>query len=158
MDNCTLCGKELNVDGKCHNVTCPNQDTGPLADSGNRTDVAGTGGLRDMQPNKGRFDLLPIFGIQQVAIHFGNGAKKYSPRNWEKGLPLWNYVDSGSRHCHKVIGGLIDERHDRAWAWNAIAYLETRERIIRGELPMELTKDMHQNIINQIMEEQHARG
>ena len=129
-----------------------------LADSGNRTDLAGTGALRDMAPDKGRFDLLPFFGLQEVARHYGDGAEKYSPRNWEKGLPLWGFIDSGDRHCGKLSSGLTDERHDRAWAWNAIGYLETRQRIVRGELPFELTADLHPDTIAQILKEKEEYG
>ena len=175
-----------------------------LQDSGNRTDIAGTGAMRDMAPGKGRCDLLPanaltslheflekdtakgndIFrqwlincymqlleylnnpseetsllrganyilaameykeqyfsdtrdqdapdsfyskvkypyplAIIRLAVHYENGAKKYSDRNWEKGLPISNFLDSGIRHCLKAIDGWEDEDHLAAVAWNIL--------------------------------------
>lgn len=61
----------------------------------------------------------------EVAIHFEEGAKKYGEHNWEKGLPLNSYVDSATRHLMKHISGMTDERHDRAFIWNILAYAYT---------------------------------
>ena len=100
-----------------------------------------TGALRDIDTeNKGRFDLLPYEALQEVAIHYAQGAEKYADRNWEKGLPLRSFIDSGLRHGHKLCGGLQDERHDRAWAWNALGYLWTRAKIVNNELPLSLAE------------------
>ena len=61
----------------------------------------------------------------EVAIHFEEGAKKYGEHNWEKGLPLNSYIDSATRHLMKYISGMTDERHDRAFIWNMLAYAYT---------------------------------
>ena len=61
----------------------------------------------------------------EVAIHFEEGAKKYGEHNWEKGLPLNSYIDSATRHLMKHISGMTDERHDRAFIWNMLAYAYT---------------------------------
>lgn len=61
----------------------------------------------------------------EVAIHFEEGAKKYGERNWEKGLPFSSYLDSATRHLMKHISGMTDERHDRAFIWNLLAYAYT---------------------------------
>lgn len=61
----------------------------------------------------------------EVAIHFEEGAKKYGEHNWEKGLPLESYIDSATRHLMKHISGMTDERHDRAFIWNMLAYAYT---------------------------------
>jgi len=124
-------------------ITLTEEMEKPLHDSGNRTNMAGTGALRDLDPlAKGRFDLLPYEALLEVAIHFADGAEKYAPRNWEKGLPLDSYLNSGLRHGFQLNAGLVDERHDRAWAWNALCYIWTRVKIIKGELPLELAKDV----------------
>ena len=164
MSACPECGKPMMFSDhltkfNCHDADCKNYyalKKGPLHDSGDRTDLAGTGAVRDMRPDKGRFDLMPFFGEQQVAIHMEHGAIKYDARNWEKGLPLWNFLDSGLRHGKECAAGCIEERHDRAWAWNAICYLDTRERVVRGLLPFDLTKDLHPNVIKQIKEEKES--
>lgn len=61
----------------------------------------------------------------EVAVHFEEGAKKYGEHNWEKGLPLNSYIDSATRHLMKHISGMTDERHDRAFIWNVLAYAYT---------------------------------
>lgn len=75
------------------------------------------------------FDDVTVSDIAEymleVAIHFEEGAKKYGEHNWEKGLPLNSYVDSATRHLMKHISGMTDERHDRAFIWNMLAYAYT---------------------------------
>ena len=56
--------------------------------------------------------------LLELAIHFENGAKKYGEHNWEKGIPVHSYIDSGIRHLLKFYRGDADERHDRAFIWN----------------------------------------
>lgn len=97
-----------------------------------------TGSRRDSRQGKGRFDLLPPAALKRVAQHFERGADKYGERNWELGQPLSVYLDSGGRHWSQVLAGDDDEDHAAAWVWNALAFIETRERIRRGELPEEL--------------------
>lgn len=97
-----------------------------------------TGSRRDTRQGKGRFDLLPPAALRRVAQHFEAGANKYGDRNWEKGQPLSWYLDSGCRHWAQLLSGETDEDHAAAWAWNALAFLETQERIRRGLLPGDL--------------------
>ena len=61
----------------------------------------------------------------EVAIHYEEGAKKYDERNWEKGLPLWCFLDSAIRHLLKYLDGWTDERHDRAFVWNMLGFMFT---------------------------------
>lgn len=56
----------------------------------------------------------------EVAIHFEDGAKKYGENNWQKGIPVWCYIDSAVRHYLKFLRGDNDERHDRAFVWNLL--------------------------------------
>ena len=56
--------------------------------------------------------------ILEVSMHYKQGAEKYGERNWEKGIPLHSFIDSGVRHFLKHIDGQTDERHDRAFVWN----------------------------------------
>lgn len=54
----------------------------------------------------------------EVSKQFEDGAKKYSPNNWRKGISLHCYIDSALRHYMKVLRGDTDEPHDRAVLWN----------------------------------------
>ena len=53
--------------------------------------------------------------------------KKYGDRNWEKGIPLHCYIDSGVRHYLKFLRGDTDEPHDRAFVWNMLGAIWTHK-------------------------------
>lgn len=65
----------------------------------------------------------------EVAKHYADGCAKYSERNWEKGMYLHCYVDSGVRHYLKFKRGDKDEPHDRAFIWNMLGALWTQEHL-----------------------------
>jgi hypothetical protein len=65
--------------------------------------------------------------LLEVSKHYCEGSLKYGERNWEKGIPLHSYIDSGVRHLLKYIDGQIDEPHDRAFVWNMLGALWTLE-------------------------------
>lgn len=70
------------------------------------------------------FDNVPN-AMLEVAIHMEEGCNKYGERNFENGIPLHCYIDSGVRHYLKFLRGDTDERHDRAFLWNMICGLWT---------------------------------
>ena len=45
--------------------------------------------------------------ILETSIHMEQGCLKYGDRNWERGIPLHCYIDSGCRH---FISGLAATR------------------------------------------------
>lgn len=98
-----------------------------IKDSGDRTQFE-TGAVRDMHEGKGRCDLLPPLALLRVAKHFEAGAVKYGDRNWEKGIPMHSFLDSGIRHLLKYMAGQDDEDHLCAAAWNILCALETEEK------------------------------
>ena len=61
----------------------------------------------------------------EVAKHFEDGAKKYGDNNWQKGIPVKFYIDSGVRHYLKFKRGDTDEPHDRAFVWNMLCAIWT---------------------------------
>lgn len=65
--------------------------------------------------------------VLEVAKHYEAGCQKYGERNWEKGIPLHCYIDSGVRHYLKFLRGDKDEPHDRAFIWNMLGALWTHE-------------------------------
>lgn len=58
---------------------------------------------------------------------YEDGCNKYGERNWEKGIPLHCYIDSGVRHYIKFIRSDEDEPHDRAFLWNMLGALWTQQ-------------------------------
>ena len=63
----------------------------------------------------------------EVAKHYEDGCNKYGERNWEKGIPLHCYIDSGVRHYLKWCRGDNDEAHDRAFLWNMLGAIWTQD-------------------------------
>lgn len=109
-----------------------------IKDSGEREEES-SGAVRNTRTGKGRYDLLPLLALARLAKHYETGAKKYSDRNWEKGIKISRFMDSGIRHLFKFILGVIDgEDHLTAAIWNLCGALEILERIDRGILPDEL--------------------
>jgi hypothetical protein len=83
---------------------------------------------------KGRFDLLPPRAITRLAVRFEEGAKKYSDRDWEKGIQFSSLTSSALRHMFKYLKGDKDEDHLIAVAWNILAIAEQEELIKEGKL------------------------
>ena len=67
--------------------------------------------------------------LLEVSKHFEEGAAKYGENNWQKGIPESSYIDSAVRHYLKWLRGDDDERHDRAFVWNIMCLIWTREHI-----------------------------
>lgn len=67
--------------------------------------------------------------ILELSKHFEEGAAKYGPYNWQKGIPIHSYIDSAIRHYLKHSAGWDDERHDRAFMWNLICAAWTMRNI-----------------------------
>ena len=108
-----------------------------IKDSGDRTEFK-TGAVRDIQTDKGRFDLLPLLTLIDLAKHYQKGCAKYGDRNWEKGIPISRFCDSAIRHLFQFMSGLEDENHLIASIWNIVGAYETLKRIDKGILPEEL--------------------
>ncbi len=74
---------------------------------------------------------LNSFGEAMIDLskHFEAGAKKYDERNWEKGIPINNYINSCVRHLLQWYDGKTDEPHDRAVLWNLFCCMWTLENV-----------------------------
>ena len=83
------------------------------------------------------YGVIEIFSVKrwgdketamlEVAKHYEEGCNKYGARNWEKGIDLHCYIDSGVRHYLKYLRGDKDEPHDRAFIWNMLGALWTQK-------------------------------
>lgn len=113
------------------------QDKFSIKESGSN-DTFQTGAIRDKQEGKGRFDLMPVHALMRVARVYEEGGKLKGDRNWEKGIPLSRYLDSGIRHTLKVLDGWVDEDHAAMAVWNMLGYIQTKYWIEQGMLPKEL--------------------
>lgn len=62
----------------------------------------------------------PYTAILEASIQFEEGAEKYGENNWQKGMNVSVYIDSGTRHYLKHSRGDVDEPHNRAFIWNVL--------------------------------------
>lgn len=97
-----------------------------LEDSGKRMQFE-TGAVRDLQENKGRYDLLPPKPLKRLAVLYEMGSKKYDERNWEKGIPASRCFSSAVRHLYRWLDGDGEEDHLAAAAWNIFAIMHFEE-------------------------------
>lgn len=65
-----------------------------------------------------KFDEAYPEMLLDLAIHFQKGAEKYGEHNCEKGIPLWSFIDSGTRHLMQYLCGRTDEPHYISAIWN----------------------------------------
>jgi hypothetical protein len=75
-----------------------------------------------------RFDLLPVDALWQVARVFGEGAKKYAERNWERGIPRSSQKGALDRHLALYWAGENNDPetglpHLAHVAWHALTML-----------------------------------
>lgn len=78
-----------------------------------------TGAKRDRASGKGRYDLLSPIAIRRIALRSELGEIKYGDgRNWEKGMPISEFMDSALRHIFQYMAGDSQEDHLAAAAWN----------------------------------------
>lgn len=92
-------------------------------DSGERKEYA-SGMRRDIETDKPRYDLIPIFFLKRVAELMARGAEKYGARNWELASSeeeLARFRASALRHMFQYLSGEVDEDHAAAVVFNLFA-------------------------------------
>lgn len=109
-----------------YGLTKPNILSG-INDSGKRITYGENMAIREPTDGKGRFDLITPFGLERLAKWYELGSKKYTERNWEKGIPFSRYIDSALRHINKYVMGMTDEDHLAAAAWNILCIMHHEE-------------------------------
>lgn len=108
-----------------------------MHDSGEREEFP-TGAVRDTAAGKPRLGLISPFALRRFGAWLTAGAMKYSPRNWERGMPFSRVVDSLERHVQAFKAGEVDEDHLAAVMCNASFLIHYQEMIRTGVLPAEL--------------------
>ena len=108
-----------------------------MHDSGERKEQ-NTGALSDPSHANAAMELLSPYSLWQLSTWLGKGAKKYAPRNWEKGIPFSVCIGKMMRHLAEYEMGKTDEPHLDAigfW-WHALTHYEAM--IALGKLPASL--------------------
>ena len=129
----TCHGKKIKRQPKIEKI-----DFGNLQDSGKRK-IFSTGAMRDRPGNKGAFSLISPLALKRLAIIYEKGGSgKYTPRNWEKGMPFSDVLESAIRHINQALEKEPSEDHLAQAAWNLFAVMHYQVAIERGLLPEEL--------------------
>jgi len=108
-----------------------------MKDSGKRQTYE-SGAVRDSDENKHHPELISPFAMERLSQWLADGAKKYAPRNWEKGISIERCFGSMYRHLLKYQMGERDEDHLAAIFCNCMFILHFEECIKRGILPPSL--------------------
>ena len=113
-----------------------------MKDSGERRQFS-TGAVRDVVTDKPMPELISPIALDRLGAWLARGAKKYTARNWEKGMPLSSILGSAFRHMINLMLRRRDEDHAAAFLCNAMFYLHTEDQIRKGLLPKKLNDLPH---------------
>ena len=108
-----------------------------MKDSGERREFS-SGAVRDRGKGKPKPGLIPSFALLRIGTVYAKGGDKYNDRNWEKGMPQSEFLESLERHILKYKCGLIDEDHLGQAAFNLLALIDQEERMRLNLLPWSL--------------------
>src|ERR1700739_4890737 len=97
-----------------------------------------TGAQRDTSNGKGAFHWMPWTALFLVSRIYENGNKMRGIRNWEKGMPISDYLNSAQRHLVKYLAGERSEPHLSQAIWNMLNALQTAVWIRQGHRSTEL--------------------
>lgn len=107
-----------------------------LKDSGHRREFS-SGAVRDRGAGKARPSLIPGWAEFAYGWILEAGARKYDDRNWEKGMPISEYIDSARRHLDAYKMGKRDEAHLWQAFWNVGAAIHTQILVYLNIYPQE---------------------
>jgi hypothetical protein len=106
-----------------------------------------TGAVRSGDAETAAYYLLPPVGLRRIAETCREGAQKYSPYNWEKGMPVVDLIEHGLQHQYKYLDGDRTEDHLGHAGWNIMAAMHSEERwpqINKGSLrPVRIGNCIH---------------
>lgn len=107
-----------------------------IKDSGKRQSFKG-GAVRDTAEGKPRYELIPKEALRRIAMHYANGAKKYSDDNWAKGMPYRRAYASMLRHAFAFADHDTTEDHLAAVCFNAMAimYYQDKNMVHLNDMP-----------------------
>jgi len=108
-----------------------------MTDSGKREQF-NTGAVRDGAEDKIRPDLISPYANAREGAWLAKGARKYSARNWEQGMPISRCIASLERHLLAYKQGQCNEDHMAAIRTNSGFILHYEEMIRMGILSEDL--------------------
>ena len=88
-----------------------------------------SGATRSQDKAHVRYDLISPHALFRIAVVCHNGAKKYSPFNYEKGIPINDILNHAIAHIYKYLSGEESDEDDLAHAfWNLHAAIDMEHR------------------------------
>lgn len=98
--------------------------------------------------DKPRYDLVPADSYAELVAVYSMGAKKYAPRNWEKGMSWSRCFASIMRHAWAFWRGEeIDPEsglhHMAHVAWNALALVSYSKRKVGTDDRPKMAREDH---------------
>ena len=89
--------------------------------------------------DKLRYDLIPVYPLEQLAAVYTYGANKYKPHNWRKGLAWSRIFAALMRHLWSFWGGEPNDRESRLphlahAAWGCFTLLAYTKMKLNPEL------------------------
>lgn len=86
-----------------------------------------TGAVRSSDAEATRYDLISPIGLEAVARTCAEGAAKYGPWNWERGMPVHDLLNHALRHINCYLAGDRSEPHLPHAAWGLLAAIHSDE-------------------------------
>lgn len=107
----------------------PNPNATPvIPDIVNDIKVLSTGAKRESKTDKTRYDLMPALGLRRVAETLAEGAENYGVGNWEKGMPVDQFLNHAIAHIYDYLKGDRSEDHLGHAACNLLMAIDSEER------------------------------
>jgi len=91
------------------------------------TTTFSTGAIRSSDADDVRYDLITPIGLRRLAATCAEGAKKYTPHNWEKGIPASQMINHAIRHIVLWLEGDTRDDHLAHAAWNLLGVCHFEE-------------------------------
>jgi len=88
-----------------------------------------SGAVRSSDADGTRFDLITPIGLRRLAETCAEGARKYGPYNWQKGIPASVMLNHAIRHIYLYLQGDDAEDHLIHAAWNLLAVAHFEEAL-----------------------------
>lgn len=86
-----------------------------------------TGAVRGTDCDDTRFDLISPIGLRRLAETYAEGAEKYGPDQWKKGLPASDLLNHSIAHIYKWLSGDRSEDHLPHAVWGLFAVMHFEE-------------------------------
>jgi hypothetical protein len=87
-----------------------------------------TGAVRGSSP-KARLDLISPVGLRRVGNACAEGAVKYPPHNWKKGMPASVLINHALEHIASYLEGKTEEDDLGHAIWNLMTLCHFEEKM-----------------------------